>query len=60
MKRKLASFWDGSPLGPLEGLPPGVELRDANEILSTQRIVTHRKSGSVALFSDLFRYAVHL
>lgn len=81
MKRKLASFWVGAPLGPieqvsalsflavghelviystgpLEGLPPGVELRDANEILSTQRIVTHRKSGSAALYSDLFRYAL--
>lgn len=42
---------------PLEGLPPGVEWRDANEILSTQHIVTHRKTGSVALYSDLFRYA---
>lgn len=44
--------------GPVEGLPPGVELRDAGEILSTQRIVTHRKSGSAALYSDLFRYAL--
>lgn len=81
MKRKLASFWTGAPLGvieqlsalsflavghelivystgPLEGLPPGVEWRDASEILSTQRIITHRKSGSAALYSDLFRYAL--
>lgn len=81
MKRKLASFWDGpalSPIeqisilsflatgheliiystGPLEGLPPGVELRDASEILSTSRIIKHRKTGSVALYSDLFRYAL--
>ena len=81
MKRKLASFWTGAPLGPIEqlsalsflsvghelvvystgpveGLPPGVEWRDANEILSTQHIVTHRKSGSAALYSDLFRYAL--
>lgn len=44
--------------GPLDGLPPGVELRDANEILSTANIVKHRRTGSVALYSDLFRYAL--
>lgn len=44
--------------GPLNGLPPGVELRDANEILSTDNIVRHRKTGSVALYSDLFRFAL--
>lgn len=81
MKRKFASFWVGSPLGPIEqisalsflavghelivystgpieGLPPGVELRDAGEIFSTRQIVTHRKSGSPALYSDLFRYSM--
>lgn len=42
----------------LDGLPPGVELRDANEILSTDNIVRHRKTGSPALYSDLFRYAL--
>lgn len=81
MTRKLASFWVGAPLGPIEqvsalsfldaghdlivystgpldGLPPGVELRDANEILSTDNIVRHRRTGSAALYSDLFRYAL--
>jgi hypothetical protein len=43
---------------PLEGLPSDVEIRDADEILSTCRIVTHRKTGSAALYSDLFRYAL--
>lgn len=42
----------------LEGLPPGVELRDANEILSTDNILRHRKTGSPALYSDLFRFAL--
>lgn len=38
-----------------EGVPEGVELRDAAAILPEHRIVRHR-SGSVALFSNLFRY----
>jgi hypothetical protein len=38
-----------------EGVPKGVELRDAAAVLSEDRIVRHR-SGSVALFANLFRY----
>jgi len=38
-----------------EGVPVGVELRDAAAIVPRQRILRHR-GGSVALFSNLFRY----
>ena len=38
-----------------EGVPAGVELRDAAEILPAERIIRHR-SGSVSLFSNWFRY----
>jgi hypothetical protein len=38
-----------------KGVPPGIELRDASDVLPAAAIVRHR-SGSVALFSDLFRY----
>jgi hypothetical protein len=37
------------------GVPAGVELRDAAEILPENRIIRH-KSGSVALFANWFRY----
>jgi hypothetical protein len=37
------------------GVPEGVTLRDAAAIVPAARIVRH-KSGSVALFSNLFRY----
>ncbi|WP_018632083.1 glycosyltransferase [Neomegalonema perideroedes] len=43
--------------GPLAGAPRGVEVADAGEILSGDPIVRH-KSGSPALHSDLFRYAL--
>lgn len=42
----------------ISGVPPGVVLRDAREILLTENIVRHAKSGSPALHSDLFRYAL--
>ena len=38
-----------------EGVPEGVELRDAAAIVPENRVIRH-KSGSVALFSNLFRY----
>ncbi|WP_162806533.1 hypothetical protein [Sphingosinicella terrae] len=38
-----------------QGVPEGVTVADAAEILPESRIIRHR-SGSVALFSDLFRY----
>lgn len=42
---------------PPAGVPEGVELRNAAEIVSEDRIIRHR-SGSVSLFSNLFRYAL--
>ncbi|MFM2282439.1 MAG: hypothetical protein RLZZ444_4670 [Pseudomonadota bacterium] len=41
----------------LKGVPPGIEIRPAREILDSE-IVRHRKTGSAALHSDLFRYAL--
>jgi hypothetical protein len=38
-----------------EGVPAGVELRDAAEILPEAAIVRH-ESGSIAIFADWFRY----
>lgn len=38
------------------GIPEGVERRDGREILNTDNFVTHARTGSVALFSDLFRF----
>jgi hypothetical protein len=40
---------------PPAGVPEGVELRDAADILPRARIMRHR-SGSVALFANWFRY----
>ena len=37
------------------GVPDGIDVRDASEVLPESAIVRHR-SGSVALFSDWFRY----
>jgi hypothetical protein len=42
----------------VDGVPPGVKIRDASEVLNTQSIVRHRKTGSPALHSDLFRFAL--
>jgi len=42
--------------GPLENVPEGVELADANEVLSRDNFLTHGRTGSPALHSDLFRY----
>lgn len=42
--------------GPLTGVPEGVELRDANQILPQESFLTHERTGSLALHSDLFRY----
>jgi len=38
-----------------EGVPDGVELRDASEILPQSEVFFHR-DGSVAMFADWFRY----
>ena len=40
----------------LEGVPEGVELRDAAEILPASSIVRHVRTGSPSLFSNRFRY----
>ena len=40
---------------PVEGVPAGVELRDAAAVIPEARIIRHQ-SGSVALFSNWFRY----
>lgn len=47
----LALYCYGEP----QAVPGGVEVRDAAEILPEEAIVRHR-NGSVALFSDWFRY----
>ena len=45
-------------LEDVKGVPPGVIIRDAREVLNTQKIIRHAKTGSPALHSDLFRYAL--
>jgi len=42
--------------GPLQNVPDGIELADANEVLSRANFLTHERTGSPALHSDLFRY----
>jgi len=42
--------------GPLQNVPEGVELADAAEILPQANFLTHERTGSPALHSDLFRY----
>lgn len=39
-----------------EGVPDGVEIRDARDVVPEERIIRHRATGSVSLFSNLFRY----
>lgn len=40
----------------LKDVPKSVEIRDANSIIPSSQIVKHKKTGSYALFSDIFRY----
>lgn len=42
--------------GPLENVPDGITLADANDIMSRDNFLTHERTGSPALHSDLFRY----
>ena len=42
--------------GPLENVPDGMELADAEEVLSRDADLAHARTGSPALHSDLFRY----
>lgn len=41
---------------PILDLPSGVDIVDANLIIPKDKIFKHKKTGSYALFSDLFRY----
>ena len=41
--------------GRVEGIPAGVEVRDAGKVLSESAVFRHR-SGSYAFFADWFRY----
>lgn len=41
---------------PPQGVPKGVEIADASVLLPRDRLIPHRKTGSHALSSDLFRY----
>src|SRR5690606_2869061 len=40
----------------IEDLPQGVVILDANLIIPKNKIIKHKKTGSYALFSDIFRY----
>ncbi len=42
--------------GPVSGVPQGVEIADAEETIPAAEITRHRRTGSYALFSDLFRF----
>ena len=42
--------------GPLENVPEGVEVADGNEVLPIDNFIQHGRTGSFALFSDVFRY----
>ncbi len=41
---------------PIDNAPEGVEMADANQILSQDRFLRHSRTSSPALHSDLFRY----
>lgn len=42
--------------GPLQNVPDGVELANADDILPRTNFLTHERTGSPALHSDVFRY----
>ena len=37
-------------------IPEGIEVADANEVLSMDNVMVHKRTGSPALHSDVFRY----
>jgi hypothetical protein len=41
---------------PPSDVPCGIELADARALMPESRMVRHKENGSLALFSDLFRY----
>lgn len=61
-KLSLASFvYHGHPVHlyvyeSIDGLPTGVTLRAAAEILPKESMFLHRRTGSIAPFADWFRY----
>src|ERR1700675_312106 len=46
--------------GPVEGVPEGVELKDANEILPSAAIFTYPDYATYSGFSNFFRYKLLL
>jgi len=42
--------------GYIDDVPAGITLVDGNEIIPQKNIIKHKKTGSYALFSDVFRY----
>lgn len=42
--------------GPVENVPEGIVLADGNTVLPREGFLTHGRTGSPALFSDVFRY----
>lgn len=40
----------------IEDIPVGVKIVDANNVIPKEKIFVHKKTGSYALFSDVFRY----
>lgn len=42
----------------IENIPQGVIVQDANLIIPENKIIKHKKTGSYALFSDIFRYSL--
>lgn len=45
---------------PQAGIPAGVSVRDAEEVLPASAMFRHRKTGSLAPFADWFRYRLLL
>src|SRR5262245_47817989 len=43
-----------------QSVPAGVHLKDASEILSRDCLFAHKRTGSVGLFTDWFRYRLLL
>lgn len=40
----------------IDNVPDGIMVLDGNQIVDASKIIKHEKSGSFALFSDIFRY----
>lgn len=44
--------------GNIANVPSGINICDGNDIIPKDKIIKHKKTGSYALFSDIFRYAL--